>query len=305
MPVTEILLLRHGHRIAWQLDPTTGEYKSNHPFPTKLPADPPLASHGVDQTEEVGEYFAKELHELAKQDRLRVYTSLFYRCIQTLKPTIARLRDGVQPELLVRGERGFGEWFGKAWFRQPVPADPQRLKDDFFPFVDSDYKSKVIPHSYGERILELHDRIAKAFSLVIHGVDQEYAAQGRQSEEVTLLICGHAAQIIASGRVLTGAMPDDPDEEDFKCFTCGISRFRRKATRSGTSGSTDSSWKGHGLDGGWNCDQNSWCGHLKNGEERGWHFHGDESFDSYGASVGRGPVVEDGGVGGADETAKL
>lgn len=305
MPVTEILLLRHGHRIQWQLDPTTGKYTSSHPYPTKIPADPPLASHGVGQAEETGVYLAQELHDLAKQDRLRIYSSLFYRCLQTLKPTVERLQKKVKPDLLVRGERGFGEWFGKAWFEQPAPADPSRLKKDFFPFVDDEYESKLVPERYGERILEIHDRIARAFALVIDDIDQEYEAQGRGSEHVTLLICGHAAQIICSGRVLTGVMPDDPDEEDFKCFTCGISKFERKNLDDQEPTSTESDWRGHGVAGGWTCVSNSWCGHLKNGEERGWHFHGDESFDSYGPGARQGPIVSDGGIKGSEEVSKL
>lgn len=306
MPVTEILLLRHGHRIAWQLDPTTGKYTSNHPFPTKLPADPPLASHGVDQAEETGAYLGEELSHLVEQDRLRIYSSLFYRCSQTLKPTVEILRNKFGSDLQVRGERGFGEWFGKAWFEQPSPADAKRLKTEFFPFIDDSYESKLIPDRHGERILELHNRVARAFSLVIEDVEQEYAAQSRDSEEVTLLICGHAAQIIASGRVLTGVMPDDLDEEDFKCFTCGISKFtRRRSSETAKSNSNGLDWQGKGVSGGWDCIWNSWCGHLKNGEERGWHFHGDESFDSYGAAAARGPILDSGSDGSREGPAKL
>ena len=291
MPVKEIILLRHGHRIAWTLDPTTGKYTSNHPFPTKMPADPPLASHGVDQAEETGVYLSQQLQHLAKQDRLRIYSSLFYRCLQTLKPTVIRLRSTAAPDLQVRGERGFGEWFGYAkWFEQPVPAEPTRLRDDFFPFLDVKYESKLFPNRHGERILEIHDRIAKAFTRVVDDIDQEYEAAGRGSEEVTLLICGHAAQIICSGRVLTGDMPDDLDEEDFSCFTCGISRFQRRAV---DKQSNENNWRGKGVAGGWDCISNSYCGHLSGGEERGWHFHGDESFDSYGGGP-REPIVEDG-----------
>ncbi|KAJ9661523.1 C6 zinc cluster transcription factor-like protein [Neophaeococcomyces mojaviensis] len=304
MPVTEILLLRHGHRIAWTLDPTTGKYTSNHPFPTRLPADPPLASHGVDQAEETGAYLSKELETLARQDRLRVYSSLFYRCIQTLKPMVERLRKDANPNLKVRGERGFSEWFGKAWFEQPVPADATRLKEEFFPFVDDQYESLLIPDRHGERILEIHDRIAEAFSRVIKDVDEEYEVAGRGSEEVTLLICGHAAQIICSGRVLTGNMPDDPDEDDFKCFTCGISKFRRRQPASVSHEMDD--WRGVGVTGGWDCILNSWCGHLSGGEERGWHFHGDESFDSYGPGSNQGPITFDGASHeGSEGIAKL
>lgn len=305
MPVTEILLLRHGHRIAWQLDPTTGKYTSSQPYPTKLPADPPLASHGVDQAEETGSYLAKQLEELAKQDRLRIYSSLFYRCLQTLKPTIERLHASVKPDLLVRGERGFGEWFGKAWFEQPAPANAATLKATFFPFVDDTYESKLIPEKYGEKIIDLHDRIAKAFSLVLRDIDNEFEAQGRGSEQVTLLICGHAAPIICSGRVLTGTLPDDLDDEDFKCFTCGISKFVRREPQDPEQTLDRIGWRGHGVAGGWDCVLNSWCGHLKNGEERGWHFHGDESFDSYSDGRRQGPIVSDGSTRHFEGPAKL
>ncbi|RYP83158.1 hypothetical protein DL769_001464 [Monosporascus sp. CRB-8-3] len=299
MPVTEILLLRHGHRMAWILDPSTGKYTSSHPFPTGLPADPPLAAHGGDQAEETGVYLSNELSEKAAQDRLRIYSSLFYRCLETLRPTVLRLQKEAAPNLTVRGERGIGEWFGKAWFEQPVPAEPARLRSEFFPFLDDQYQSLLIPDRHGERVVEVHNRLAKVLSLLIRDVDQEYERQGRGGEPVTLLLCGHAAQIICTGRVLTGSAPDDLDEDDFQCYTCGISKFVRRnpGAKKGWSDSDYLEWKTNGgVAGGWDCVLNSWCGHLSRGEERGWYFHGDESFDSYGASATRGPITSDGSV---------
>ncbi|KAH0828408.1 hypothetical protein AYO21_00468 [Fonsecaea monophora] len=318
MPVTEIYILRHGHRLAWSLNPRTGEYSSNHPFPTHLPADPPLASHGVRQAEETAAYLSEAFAEVVKQDRLRVYSSLFYRCLETLRPAVEAFLAQV-PEsdvkrrrhLQVRGERGLGEWFGRAWFRQPRPADPERLKNEFFPWLDESYASRVVPSENGERIHELHDRVARALARVVQDVDEEYAQAGRGEEEVTVLICGHAAQIIASGRALTGEVPEDWDEEDFRCFTCGLSKFvRRKlpplaARSSGAQQEIDADYSYHdedwrntgtGVAGGWDCIWNSDCRHLSQGEERGWHFHGDESFDSYEELEGRGIRVLDGGV---------
>ena len=110
---------------------------------------------------------------------------------------------------------------------------------------------------------------------------------------ITVLICGHAAQIIATGRALTGRLPDDLDEDDFQCFTCGLSRFERRGDRTG----------GVGVGGGFECVLNSDCGHLSTGEERGWSFHGDESFDSYEACQGRGPEEHAGSR--SSEGAKL
>jgi transcription factor C subunit 7 len=312
MPVTTVLLLRHGHRLAWTLDPTTGEYSSSHPYPTRLPADPPLAAYGVRQAQETGEFLERQLLDAARRDVLRIYSSLFYRCLETLRPTVERLRKALEHEgtstrnqrreLLVRGERGLGEWFGRAWFKQPYPATPQRLKD-FFPWVDDMYDSLLVPDENGERIDELHDRIALALERVVRDVDREYEQAGRAKEEVTIMICGHAAQIIAAGRALTGEVPDDYDEEDFNCFTCGISRFvRRSPTEQSEEGHAKDieavGWRTNGgVAGGWDCMQNSDCGHLSMGEERGWHFHGDESFDSYGPGMQNATVkVSDGGL---------
>ena len=304
MPVTTVLLLRHGHRIAWTLDPTTGKYTSNHPYPTRLAADPPLASHGVRQADETAAHLATLLRDEVRQDRLRVYSSLFYRCLETLKPTMEKLREvqgqGARPSLEVRGERGLGEWFGKAWFRQPVPAEPRRLKRDYFPWVGEEYESKVLPHEFGERIQELHDRVARALESVVKDVDEEFEKMERGGEKVTILICGHAAQIICSGRALTGLMPENPDDEDFKCYTCGLSRFVRRekqGMRSNIRGEVvdGSEWRtSGGVAGGWDCVENSDCRHLSQGEERGWHFHGDESFDSYGEASNIEPITSDG-----------
>lgn len=287
MCVTEILIVRHGHRLAWTLNPITGQYSSNHPFPTRLPADPPLASHGVRQAQETARHFGVALAELARQDRLRIYSSLFYRCLETLRPTVETLLEIAPAEsrtkLKVRGERGIGEWFGRAWFVQPKPAPPARLQREFFPWLDISYESRVVPPDNGERIDPLHDRVARALARIVQDVDDEYAHFGRGDEEVTLLLCGHAAQIIASGRALTGIWPDDHDEDDFQCYTCGISKFVRRTVPSKGAAYYDDDWRNSGgVAGGWECILNSDCGHLSQGEERGWRFHGDESFDSYG-----------------------
>ena len=306
MPVSTILLLRHGHRIAWTLDPTTGKYTSSHPYPTRLPADPPLASHGVRQAQETAVHLASLLRDEVRQDRLRVYSSLFYRCLETLRPTIEKLREvegqSAKQSLQVRGERGLGDWFGKAWFQQPIPADPERLKREYFPWLDEGYESRVLPDRSGERIPELHDRISRALERVLSDVDDEFLMMGRGEEDVTILVCGHAAQIICSGRALTGVMPDNPDDEDFKCFTCGLSRFvRRNKKRPLSSAGGDvvdaHDWRTNGgVAGGWDCLENSDCSHLSQGEERGWHFHGDENFDSYGPASNMRPITSGGSV---------
>ncbi|KAH6873907.1 histidine phosphatase superfamily [Thelonectria olida] len=288
MPVTEILIVRHGDRVQWTLNPISGVYSSTHPYPTGLPADPPLASNGVKQSKEVGIFLQNSLAEHAEQDRLRIYSSPFYRCLETLGPTIEALiettpgNSATKKSLQVRGERGIGEWFALTWFIQPKPEELNRLRDGFFPWLDGTYQSKMAPPAHGETIVSLHNRVAQALAMVIEDVDREYEQAGRGDEEVTLLLCAHAATIIATGRALTGQLPNDYNEDELKCYTCGISKFIRKSIPpTGEAYYNDDWWKRRGVAGGWELSLNSDCGHLSQGEENGWRFNGDEAFDSY------------------------
>ena len=100
-----------------------------------------------------------------------------------------------------------------------------------------------------------------------------------------ILLCTHAAAIIALGRVLTGHMPDDIGEEDFQCYTCGLSKYVRRSGDQQTKDIKETAkwspqqpdvipdlrWQnGNGVRGGWDCELNSDCSFLENGEERGW-----------------------------------
>jgi len=123
-------------------------------------------------------------------------------------------------------------------------------------------------------------------SKIISQVDSESG-----NDPVAIAICTHAAPLIAIGRVLTGHMPSDFQDDDFKTFTAGITRFERRDLASVrrhhevVNGLSDDKeipyidWvNGKGVMGGWDCVLNADCRHLKGGAERGWHFTGDESF---------------------------
>ncbi|MCJ1341897.1 hypothetical protein MMC31_000075 [Peltigera leucophlebia] len=99
--------------------------------------------------------------------------------------------------------------------------------------------------------------------------------------------------MIVAGRVLTGVMPRDINQTDFRAFTCGLSKFVRRSTEVGgedrsalrtaeSAGEgmlSNAAWmNGKGVAGGWDCLLNSDCTHLPGGEERGWHFSGDETI---------------------------
>jgi transcription factor C subunit 7 len=147
----------------------------------------------------------------------------------------------------------------------------------------------------GEGVDLLHDRVAATMEALIAECDREGVR--------AILLCTHAAVVIALGRVLTGNMPESIDTEDFKAFTCGLSVYRRRDdgllvgangqgaairatadSRDGVADGTNASdahnagpniqcaeWRGgRGIFGGWDCLLNSDCSFLSSGEERGW-----------------------------------
>lgn len=192
------------------------------------------------------------------------------------------------------------EWFGPtSFFTHPSPAQPSTLHSLFPAILPSDpakHNPHLIPSPRGETIAQLHDRVATALAGIIADVEREIAALEAQSPgertSKALLICSHAAPLIAMGRALTGAMPADSSTEDFFVFTAGLSTFRRRgvvtpgaeAEVSAASASALApgtkilraetrvpDWRGgKGVAGGWDCVKNGDCGFLSTGAERGW-----------------------------------
>ncbi|KAF3398304.1 Uncharacterized protein F1880_006122 [Penicillium rolfsii] len=308
MPLDTIYLTRHGHRLNWTIDVRTGTYKSQFPTPTGNPADPALTSHGVRQSHELAVYIASpDFHPKP----FRVYSSPFYRCLQTIQPSVEALKkrqdiEGLDPaaDLDVRIENGLGEWFGPTtFFDHPSHPTPSTIQKHFPSIVspDTKYTPLLHPSTRGETIIQLHNRVATALEGIIADVDAEIAAleatlPTEQRTSKSILICAHAAPLIAMGRVLTGHMPEDSSEEDFYVFTAGMSTFKRREYREkyesrprtllaeGTKfvrAMDVPAWEGgRGVGGGWNCVKNGDCTFLSDGAERGWHFNGEESFDT-------------------------
>jgi transcription factor C subunit 7 len=102
-------------------------------------------------------------------------------------------------------------------------------------------------------IVELHERVRKALVHIVTTLDND------PEQPKTVLLCTHAATMIAAGRVLTGQMPENPDEDDFQCFTAGLSKFVRR------SPDTEKVIAGN-----WDCELNSETSYLSGGAERGW-----------------------------------
>ncbi|RMJ20990.1 phosphoglycerate mutase family protein, partial [Aspergillus sp. HF37] len=173
------------------------------------------------------------------------------------------------------------------------------------------YTPQLLPSPHGESIPHLHNRLATALQAVICDLDAEIARAEatlppEQRTPKAVLFVSHAASLIAMGRVLTGCMPEDPGVEDFHVFTAGLSRFSRRrgpveaegedggrreegdderelapGTRILRPGTAVPDWtRGRGVGGGWDCVANGDCSFLSCGAERGWHFNGEESFDT-------------------------
>ncbi|KAJ5535843.1 Histidine phosphatase superfamily clade-1 [Penicillium frequentans] len=318
MPLETIYLVRHGHRLNWTIDFHTGTYKAQFPTPTGNPADPALTSYGIQQSHELAAHIGDpEFHPKP----FRVYSSPFYRCLQTIRPAVEELKkqqDAARETGLghidpasnfdVRIENGLGEWFGPTtFFEHPPHPTPETMQQHFPSIIPSDpsnsYTPNLHPSRRGETILQLHNRVATALEGIIADLDAEITAleadtPPEQRTSKSVLICAHAAPLIAMGRVLTGRMPEDTSEEDFFVFTSGLSTFRRRGTSTGNSAGYKTSpddlaegtellrakdvpeWIGRGVGGGWDCLKNGDCSFLSGGAERGWHFSGEEGFDT-------------------------
>ncbi|KAK2873521.1 hypothetical protein FQN49_002299 [Arthroderma sp. PD_2] len=298
--------------MAYVLEPSpipylsTGTYHAHYPTPTGIPVDPTLTGPGVKQSHELAAHVSSAEF---KPKPCRIYCSPFYRCLQTIQPTVEALKDLQKHEkkgnvdLDVRMENGLGEWFGSSsFFTHPSPASFDLLEPLFPALISSSYTAHVRPSPSGETISQLHDRVATTLEAIIADVDSEIDEYERThpedvQESYAIIICAHAAPLIAMGRTLTGHMPDDSSTEDFKVFTAGLSTFRRRNQSSDMpapfrgsethesnqtiSGKRIPSWRGErGVGGGWDCVVNGECGFLSNGAERGWHFHGEEDFNS-------------------------
>jgi transcription factor C subunit 7 len=264
-----ILILPSQFRSNWAVDSKTGQYSTSIPSPTGIASDPALAGHGVDQSHQL----AAHLKTLDPPIQ-RFYSSPFYRCIQTILPTVEALSTATSDleTKKIRAENGLGEWYGLARFDHPSPADLSLLKK-LFPRLDEEYKAVIKPSVNGESIDDLHNRVAYALHRVIKQCDKEGVK--------AIVICTHGATLIAIGRTLVGRMPEDISEQDFNPFTCGLTTFVRKLKENTETGIKqwegseaeipEVKWReGRGVCGGWTMTVDGDCSFLADGEERGW-----------------------------------
>jgi hypothetical protein len=91
-------------RSNWSVDPTTGQYTALLvKSPTGIPTDPPLTSKGVQQSKELADYLSTIEPPVDV-----IYSSPFYRCLQTLKPFTDIYFGGGKSGGKIRIDRGIG-----------------------------------------------------------------------------------------------------------------------------------------------------------------------------------------------------
>lgn len=93
-------------RLNWTIDYSTGTYRAQFPTPTGNPADPALNSYGVRQSHELATHITDATFH---PKPFRIYSSPFYRCLQTIQPSVEALKRIQESEETKSSQGGSGE----------------------------------------------------------------------------------------------------------------------------------------------------------------------------------------------------
>ncbi|KDQ63708.1 hypothetical protein JAAARDRAFT_29731 [Jaapia argillacea MUCL 33604] len=252
--IETIYIARHGYRLNW--------VTNNWTSATGLPRDPPLAAFGESQAQELADHFVS----LPPEHRpTAIFSSPYYRCLQTAKPTSIAL--GVP----IYVEHGLSEWYspvapGTGLHPRPSPASTLRT---YFPEIDESWSTIWYPSRKGEDVVEVHDRVAGYLDASIPEIERRYGGKHQR-----VLLVSHAATVIALARELIGdrSLP-------LRVGCCSLTEMKRKEGPKKVLGH----WHPKTLADG---------SHLKDGSTRDWGFEDIEIAD--------GKVVEDPGMPGTE-----
>ena len=177
-----------------------------------------------------------------------IFSSPFYRCLQTAAPTADIL------DLNVVLEPGIGEWYKPTRPVIPEPASFENLSE-FFPRLDNSlWKDPVIiPSKLGEDEQEIFERCKSFWPLFLERVDKLYP------QVTTVLFITHAASKIALGMSLLG----------FKGVRSYLNE-RGDLLRSGAC--AIDTYQFNQMDDSWKLTVNGYTDHLTDGEEMNWNF---------------------------------
>ncbi|OBZ80048.1 hypothetical protein A0H81_00760 [Grifola frondosa] len=173
-----------GYRLNW----VTTTWKSE----TGLPRDPPLAMYGLTQAQELADYFLS----LPEEERpTAIFSSPYYRCLQTTNPTSKAL------QVPIYVEHGLSEWYSPVvpgTGLHPRPASATSLRAHF-PEIDESWSSIYYPSRKGEDVDECHGRANGLLSALIPEVERRFSGRHKR-----ILLVSHAATVIALTRELVG-----------------------------------------------------------------------------------------------------
>jgi len=229
-----------GFRSNW----VTTEWKSV----TGVPRDPQLTAFGEVQAREVADYFLSLPED---QRPTAIFSSPYYRCLQTSKPTAIALG------LPIYAEHGISEWYQPVepgTGLHPRPSSATALKA-YFPEIDDSWSSVWYPTRKGESLAALHDRVAGCLTVLVPEVQRRFSGAHKR-----ILLVSHAATVIALARELVG----DRDLS-FQAACCSLTVLDRNkdAAAATARGAVVGGWTAILLGGG---------EHLKDGLQRPWGF---------------------------------
>ncbi|VDB99628.1 unnamed protein product [Peniophora sp. CBMAI 1063] len=254
MPVKTVYIMRHGFRLNW----LTTDWKS----PTNLPRDPPLAAFGETQAKEVADYFLS----LPEDERpTAIWSSPYYRCLQTIAPTAEAL--GI-PIFI---EHGLSEWYSPVepgTGLHPRPGSAHSLQQHCAHVSPEGWQSVYLPSRHGEDVPDFHDRAADTLRALIPLAEKTLP----ENKHERILLMSHAATVIGLARALCGNR-----ELPFRAGCASLTHARRK--EDGVVGAFEIVTLGSGK-------------HLKDGLQRDWGFEDIQIAD--------GKVVNDKGVPGTE-----
>jgi len=219
-----------------------------------------LAEFGEAQAQEVADYFLTLPHQ---ERPTAIFSSPYYRCIQTSKP-IAKALD-----LPIFIEHGISEWYFPVvpgTGIHPRPSSATTLKA-LVPQIDEAWSSVWYPSRKGEDVDEIHHRTAGFLEAFIPEVERQMPTMHSR-----ILMVGHAATVITLTRMLLGeALP-------LTVGCCTLTELRRKPNTR--------------ILGGWTKKVLASGDHLSKGIQRAWGFSD---------VVSDGQVIDEDGVPGSEE----
>ncbi|KAG7819095.1 hypothetical protein KL942_001246 [Ogataea angusta] len=242
MTLKTIYIVRHGYRENWlpedqQRDSPLGDNES----------DPLLAPHGVEQAHELADYISDKLEPKPEL----IFSSPFYRCIETIEPTAKKLG------LKIYLDRGLGEWYRRSRSHIPEPATIDVLSQYFAALSDEWLPETVVPSLEGEEEDELLERCRLFWEKFIPKVESLYP------QVTSVILVTHAALKIALGMSLMGYQNTreflkvehggDGVSTRIQASTCSLDRYEKNTN-------------------GWVMTMNGNTEFLSAGPEMNWHF---------------------------------